>query len=54
MPRSIKKRIKKEVVEVKVDEDRLEYIRYLGEDFMGAVGGGDSHSAGTHRKSKLD
>ena len=30
MPRSIKKRIKKEVVEVKVDEDRLEYIRYLG------------------------
>lgn len=33
MPRSTKKRIKKEVVEVKIDEDKLDYIRYLGEDF---------------------
>lgn len=34
MPRSTKKRVKKEVVEVKIDETRLEYIRYLGEDFI--------------------
>lgn len=33
MPRSTKKRIKKEVVEVKIDEERLDQIRYLGEDF---------------------
>jgi uncharacterized protein (DUF4415 family) len=33
MPRSTKKRIKKELVEVKIDEDKLDYIRYLGEDF---------------------
>jgi hypothetical protein len=32
MPRSTKKRIKKEVKEEKVDEDRLDVIRYLGED----------------------
>lgn len=32
MPRSTKKKIKKEVVVVKVDEDRLDFMRYLGED----------------------
>ena len=32
MPRSMKKRIKKDVVEVKVDEDTIDYVRYLGED----------------------
>lgn len=32
MARSTKKRIKKEVKEEKVDEDRLDVIRYLGED----------------------
>lgn len=34
MPRSTKKGVKKEVVEFKIDEKRLEYIRYLGEDFI--------------------
>lgn len=38
MQRSTKKRVKKEVVEVKIDEDRLEYIRYLGEDFVQQLG----------------
>lgn len=33
MPRSTKVLIKKKVVEVKIDEDKLDYIRYLGEDF---------------------
>jgi uncharacterized protein (DUF4415 family) len=37
MPRSTKKRIKKEVVEIKIDEDKLDYIRYLGEDFAMAA-----------------
>lgn len=32
MPRSTKKKIKKEVVVVKIDEDRLDFMRYLGED----------------------
>lgn len=32
MARSTKKRIKKEVKEEKVDEDRIDLIRYLGED----------------------
>ena len=37
MPRSIKKRIKKEVVEVKVDEGRVDYVRYLGADIAGSI-----------------
>jgi hypothetical protein len=32
MARSTKKRIKKEVKEETVDEDRIDLIRYLGED----------------------
>ena len=32
MGRSTKKRIKKEIKEEKVDEDRIDIIRYLGED----------------------
>ena len=32
MARSTKKRVKKEVKEEKVDEDKLDVIRYLGED----------------------
>jgi hypothetical protein len=32
MGRSTKKRVKKEVKEVKVDEERMDFIRYLGED----------------------
>ena len=32
MPRSTKKKIKKEVVVVKIDEDRLDFMRYLGDD----------------------
>lgn len=40
VPRSTKKRIKKQVVEVKVDEDRVDFIKYLGEDFAGVTGGG--------------
>jgi len=34
MQRSIKKRVTKEIKEVKVDEDRLDIIRYLGEDMV--------------------
>ncbi len=34
MGRSVKKRIKKEVVEVKIDEEQLDFMRYLGEDFV--------------------
>lgn len=32
MPRSTKKRVKKEVKEEKIDEEKLDVIRYLGED----------------------
>lgn len=32
MARSTKKRVRKEVKEVKVDEERMDFIRYLGED----------------------
>ena len=32
MPRSTKKRIKKEIKQEKIDEDRLDVIRYLGDD----------------------
>jgi hypothetical protein len=32
MARSTKKRVKKEIKEEKVDEERLDIIRYLGED----------------------
>lgn len=35
MPRSVKKRITKEVVEVEIDEDKLDFMRYLGEDMAG-------------------
>ena len=35
MPRSMKKKIKKEVVEVKIDDDRVDIVRYLGEDLPG-------------------
>ena len=34
MQRSVKKRVTKEIKEVKVDEDRLDIIRYLGEDMV--------------------
>jgi hypothetical protein len=37
MPRSTKKKIKKEVVVVKVDEDRLDFMRYLGDDMIDLV-----------------
>ncbi len=37
MPRSTKKKIKKEVVVVKVDEDRLDFMRYLGDDMVELV-----------------
>lgn len=37
MQRSTKNKIKKEVVEVKVDEDRQDYVRYLGEDMAGIL-----------------
>lgn len=37
MPRSTKKKLKKEVVVVKVDEDRLDFQRYLGEDMAEMV-----------------
>ncbi len=57
MPRSTKKKIKKEVVVVKVDEDRLDFMRYLGEDMAELAdeikegNGGTLHAATTNKSN---